>query len=187
MSRLFEMIEACHQAAVILPARRSTREVIDYLVETYDAFEIDDPIRKARIKFHALPPEVLAEKGIRMYDVIEDFQILHQFSNDYYNIDLKIFELPRNRHTRELYDHATGTILVLFDLTNETIECINGLFLIDELIVYRGIEQRDADEENKVFREYCSSLRELGVLDDYVAVPFETQAQRTIEFLKQTD
>lgn len=187
MSRLFEMIEACHQAAVILPERRSMREIMEYLVETYDAFEIDDPIRKARMKFHALPPEVLEEKGIQMYDVIEDFQILHQFSNEYYNIDLKIFELPRNRHTRELYDHATGTILVLFDLTNETMECINGLFLIDELTVFRGIEQKDADQENRVFREYCSSLRELGVLDDYVAQPFETQAQRTIDFLTKSD
>lgn len=183
MSRFLDMIEACYQAAVILPKRRSMEEIIDYLVETYDAFEIDDPIRKARMKFHALPPEVLAEKGIQMYDVIEDFQILHQFSNEYYGIQLKIFELPRNKNTRELYEYATGTILVLFDLKNESFEVINGLFLIDELTVYRGVEQSDADQTNLIFREYCSSLRELGVLDDFSSEPFDTQAQRTIDFL----
>lgn len=184
MSRFLEMIEACHQAAVILPERRTMEQLITYLVETYDAFEIDDPIRKARMKFHALPPEVLAEKGIQMYDVIEDFRILHQFSNDYYGIDLKIFELPRNKKTRQHYEHATGTILALFDLKNETFECINGLFLSHELTVYRGIEAGDAELENRLFREYCSSLRELGVLDDFVGEPFETQAQRTIDFLR---
>lgn len=187
MSRLFEMISACHRAAAILPRRRSLDEVIHYLVETYDAFEIEDPIRKARMKFHALPPEVLIEKDIQMYDVIEDFQILHQFSNEYYGINNKIFELPRTKNTRELYEHATGTILVLFDLKNNTFECVNGLLLSDELTVYRGIEQADADQENRVFREYCSSLRELGVLDEYVSEPFETQAQRTIKFLRSTD
>lgn len=187
MSRLLEMIEACHQAKVVLPERRSMTEVIDYLVEKYDAFEIDDPIRKARMKFHALPPEVLREKGIQMYDVIEDFQILHQFSNEYYGINNKIFELPRNKKTRELYEHATGTILMLFDLKNDTMECVNGLLLIDELTIYRGISQADADQENREFREYCSSLRELGVLDDFVREPFETQAQRTITFLQRVD
>lgn len=184
MNRIHEMIDACHQAAVILPNKRTMPELIDYLVEKYDAFEIDDPIRKARMKFHALPPEVLAEKNIQMYDVIEDFQILHQFSNEYYGIDLKIFELPRNKKTRELYDYATGTILVLFDLKNEEFECVNGLFLVDELTVYRGIDQSDAQLENRSFLEYCYSLRELGVLDDFVSQPFETQAQRTIDFLE---
>lgn len=183
MSRLLEMIEACHQAAVVLPERKSIGDLIDYLVETYDAFEIDDPIRKARMKFHALPPEVLAAKNIQMYDVIDDFQILHQFSNEFYGINNQIYELPRNKKNRKLYDHATGTILVLFDVKNETFECINGLFLVDELTVLRGITASDKAQENRTFREYCSSLRELGVLDDFVREPFDTQAQRTIDFL----
>lgn len=183
MSRFVEMLEACHQAAVLLEQKRSMQAVIDYLVDHYDAFEIDDPIRKARMKYHALPPELLEEKGIQMYHVIEDFRILHQFSNEYFGIDNRIFELPRNKKTQQLYEYATGTILVLLDLKNQTIECINGLFLMDELIVFRGIDAHDQQSQNRTFRQYCSSLRELGVLDDYVDEPFETQAQRTMDFI----
>lgn len=184
MSRIEEMILACHQAVKVSPMRKTAEEVMIYLVETYDAFEIEDPIRKARMKYYALPEELLQRMNIQMYDVIEDFQILNQFSNDDFNINLKIFELPRNKKTRELYEHATGTILVLFDFVNQTIECINGLLLGEELTIYQGVSQADVDQESKPFLAYCHALKEMGILDDYVNEPFETQANRTIEWLR---
>lgn len=180
MSQILSRIQACHKVIEVVEQRKSLEELMAFLIDKYDAHEVLVPAD------NFLVLESLQSQSGQAFDFTDigaKLELVRRVEADFLQ-DFKMFEIPRNLKSRDLYEEASGTIYVTFDLKRDVFSVKNGLGFLHELILYRGIEEQDVRHENQLFHYYCVALSESGALDEYLHEEAQSQTLRTRKWLK---
>lgn len=180
MSQILSRIQACHQVIQVVEQRKSLEELMGYLIEKYDAHEV---LVQADNYLVLESLQAQSDEIFDFTDIAAKRELIARVDADFLQ-DFKVFEIPRNLKSRDLYEEASGTIYVTFDLQRDVFSVRNAMGFLYELILYRGIEEQDVKRENQLFHYYCTALAESGALDEYLHEDSESQTDRTRKWLK---